>query len=54
MFVIMTVYTEILPVGTIGWIVLSIAVFMVNSEELSVFVVKFPGAFGTDKAVNLK
>lgn len=51
MFIIMTVYTKILPVGTVGRIVLPVPVFMVDREQLYVFVVKLPGAFGADQAM---
>ena len=50
-FIIMTVYTEVLPVGTIGGIIMRVPVFMVDRKGVFIFVVKLPGAFGADQAV---
>ena len=50
-FIIMTVYTEVLPVGTVGGIVSRVPVLMVDRKGVFVFVVKLPGAFGADEAV---
>ena len=52
MFIIMAVDTEVFPVGTIRRVVVVIAVFVVNGEEVSVFIVKFTGALGADQTVN--
>ena len=52
MLLIMAVDTEIFPVGAVRRIIVVIAVFMVNGEEMSVSIVKFPGALGADKTVN--
>ena len=52
-FVIVTVYTEVLPVGTVVRIVARVAVLMVDCKELLVLVVKLPCALGADQAVYL-
>jgi hypothetical protein len=52
MFGVVAVDAEILPVGTIGRIVVVITVFMVNGEEMSVLLIKLPRARGADKAVD--
>ena len=52
MFGVVAVDAEILPVGTIGRIVVVITVFMVNGEEMSVLLIKLPRALGADKAVD--
>lgn len=53
MFVVMAVDTEILPVRPIKGIIQVIPILVVYREEMSVFVIKLPSAFGTDDAVNL-
>ena len=50
----MTVYTEVLPIGTIAGIVEGVAVLMVDRKEVFIFVVKLPGTFGADQAVELE
>jgi hypothetical protein len=52
MFIVVTVDAEIFPVGTIGWIIVVITVFMVDGEEMSVLIIKLPRALGADKTVN--
>jgi hypothetical protein len=52
MFVIMAVDAEILPVGAVRWIVVMVAIFMVNGQEVSVCIIKFTGALGADETVN--
>jgi hypothetical protein len=52
--VLVTIDTEIFPVGTIRRIISVVAVFVMNSQEMAVLVFKLPSAFGTDKAMNLK
>jgi hypothetical protein len=52
MFVVMAVDTKIFPVGTVRRIVVVIAVSMVDSEEVSVRIIKLTGALGTDETVN--
>ena len=52
MLLIMAVDTEVFPVGTIRGIVVVIAVSMVDSEEVSVSIIKFTGALGADETVN--
>lgn len=54
MFIIVAVYAEVLPVRSVRWIVVVIAVFMVHCEQMSVFEVEFSGAFSTNESVNLQ
>jgi hypothetical protein len=49
----MAVDTEILPVRPVKGIIQAITILVVYREEMSVFVIKLPSAFGTDEAVNL-
>ena len=52
MFLIMAVDTEIFPVGAVRRIIVVVAVFMVNGEEVSVRIIKFTGALGADETVD--
>ena len=52
MFLIMAVDTEIFPVGAVRRIVVMIAVFVVNGEEVSVRIIKFTGALGAYETVD--
>jgi len=52
--VLVTIDTEIFPVGTIRRIIPVVAVFVMNSQEVTVLVFKLPSTFGTDKAMNLE
>ena len=54
MFIIVAVDAEVLPVRSVRWIVVVIAVFMVHREQVSGLEVKFSGAFGTNEPVNLQ
>jgi len=44
----MTIYAEIFPVGAVGGIVLVVAVFVVDGEQVLVFDVKLSSTLGTD------
>ena len=50
----MAVDTQILPVRTIGGIVLGVSILMVNSQEVSVLLIELPSAFGADQSMNLQ
>jgi hypothetical protein len=52
MFIIMAVDTEIFPVGAIGRVVVVIAVSMVDSEEVSVCIIKLTGTLGADQTMD--
>jgi hypothetical protein len=52
--VVVTVNTEILPVGAVRWVVPAIAVFMVHSKKIPVFEFKLSPAFGADQAVDFQ
>jgi len=54
MFFLVTVNAEVFPIRSIRRIVQMISVLMVDRQQVSVRVVKFPCAFGADEAVNLK
>ena len=54
MLVIMTIGTEIFPIGSIRWIIRMVAVFMVNGQQMQVGRIKFATALGTDPAVQFK
>ena len=54
MLVVMTIDTEVLPVGAVRRVVAAIAVFMVHGEELPVLKIKFPPAFGANETVYLQ
>lgn len=48
----MTIDAEILPVGAVGRIIAGIAVFVMNSQEMSGFEIEFPPAFRTEQPVD--
>jgi hypothetical protein len=54
MFVVMTINTEVFPVGAVKGVVAAIAVFMMHSEEIPVPCFKLPPALGADEAVYLQ
>ena len=51
MLVLMTIYTEILPVGTIWRVVPMVPILMMDRQELPVSVFKLSSTFGTDEPV---
>ncbi len=53
-FVLMAVYTQIFPVGTICRIIPGISIPVMNGQEMPVLVIKLSCTFGTDKPVNLQ
>ena len=54
MLIIVTIDTEVFPVGTVRRIVSVVAVFVMNGQEMAVFVFKLPPAFGTDEAMQFQ
>ncbi|HUO76656.1 MAG TPA: hypothetical protein VMU21_03680 [Thermodesulfovibrionales bacterium] len=54
MLIIVTIDTEVFPVGTVGRIISVVAVFVMNGQEMAVLVFELPSAFGTDEAVQFK
>lgn len=54
MLIIMTVHAQVFPVGTVGRIIIVIAVFVVHGQQVLVAEVKLPAALGANKAVDLQ
>ena len=54
MFIRVAVNAEIFPVGAIRGIIAGISILMVYRQEMSILVIKLPGTFGADEAVNLQ
>ena len=54
MFILVTVDTEIFPVGAIRRIVQVVSVLVMNRQKVSVLVVKLSTALPADQAVNLE
>ena len=54
MHVIMTVGTEVFPVGAVGRIILVVAVFVMDGQKMPVYVFKLPSAFRADETVYFK
>jgi hypothetical protein len=54
MFVIMAVDAEVFPVRTVRRIVHRVPIFVMNGQEMSIFVIKFSSASGADEAMDLK
>lgn len=50
-FVFVTVDAEIFPIGAVGWIVVVVAVAMVNSQQVQGIGLELAGAFGADPTV---
>lgn len=50
----MTIDAEVLPVGAVRRIVPVVAVFMMHCEEVPVFEIELPPAFGAYQAVALQ
>ena len=53
-FVIVAEITEVLPVAAVSGIVIVIAVFVMNSQQVEVGKLKLAPAFGTDPAVQFE
>ncbi len=54
MFIIVAIDAEVFPVGAVGRIVVVVAVFMMDGEQMFVVFVKLPGAFRADQTMNLQ
>ena len=54
MFFVVTVNTEVLPIGSIGRVIQVIAVFVVDGQKMSGLFIKFSSALGTNQAMDLK
>jgi len=52
--VVMTINTEVLPVGAVGGIVPVIPVFMVHRQKIPVFELELSAAFGADQSVDFQ
>lgn len=52
--VVMTINTEILPVGAVGRVVIMIPVLMVHGKKIPVFEIEFSPAFGADQAMDFQ
>lgn len=52
MFFVMTVYAKVFPIRAVLRVIPVIPVFVVNSEEVPVLVVKLARALCTDKTVD--
>jgi hypothetical protein len=54
MFIIVTVNTQVFPVGSVGGIIQVISVFVVDCQEMPRLFIELPPAFGTDEAMYLE
>jgi hypothetical protein len=52
--VVMTIDTEIFPVGAIRIVVHAVPVLVMNCQEVSILIIKLPATFGTDEPVYFK
>ena len=52
--IIVTIYAEVFPIGTIRGIISGVAVFMMDGQQMSVFRFKLFSAFGADEAMYFK
>ena len=50
--IVVAVHTEVLPVRSVGRVVVVIAVPVVDCEEMSVLVIELARALGADESVN--
>jgi hypothetical protein len=53
-YILVTIHTEVFPVAPVGRIVMVISISVMDRQEMTVGVVKFPAAAGTDEAMNGK
>jgi hypothetical protein len=51
-FVVVAVGTEVFPVGTIRWVVVRVAVSVVDRQEVPLIRLEFTTALGADEAMN--
>jgi uncharacterized protein Smg (DUF494 family) len=51
--VVVAVDAEVFPVAPVRWVVLMVAVFVVDGQEVEVVKLEFPAAFGADPAMKL-
>lgn len=54
MFIIMTVYTEIFPIGSIRGVIVVVSVLMVDSKQVLIFDFKLPTTFSADGSMDFK
>jgi len=54
MFVVMTMITDILPVGAIGRVIVMIAIFVMNGQLMQIGRVELAGALGADPTMQLE
>ena len=54
MFILVTIDTEVFPVGAIRGIVSGVPVFMMDSQQMPVFRFKLSSAFSADETVYFK
>jgi len=54
MLIIVTIDTEVFPVGAIRGIISGVAVFVMDSQKVPVFRFKLSSTFGADEAVYFK
>ena len=54
MFIVVAVNAQVLPVRPIGRVVQVISVFVVDSQEVSGLLIKFPAALGTDQTMDFE
>lgn len=54
MFIVVAVDAQIFPVRTIRGVILRVSIFVVDRQEVSVFIAKLSCTFGTDESVNFE
>ena len=54
MFIIVAIDAEVFPVGAVRGVIVMVAVLMMNGEEMPVFIIELPAAFGAYKSVYFK
>jgi hypothetical protein len=52
--ILVAVHAQVFPVGSVRRVIVMVAIFVMNGEELSVVFIKLPGALGTDQPMNLE
>jgi len=54
MLIFMAIDTEVLPVRSVGRVVIAVAVLVVDGQKVPVLLFELPSAFGADQAVDLE
>jgi hypothetical protein len=52
--IVVTIGTQIFPVGTVRWIISVVSISMMNGQEMPILIFKLSSAFSTDEPVYFK